>query len=264
MKGKSMGVKVIFEDDSILVLDKPAGLIVHSDGRTQEPSLADWILAHYPALASVGKPWISPQGEKILLPGIVHRLDRTTSGVMLVAKTPEMYAELKQAFKERRVQKTHRAFVHGHMEEERGKIVAEIMRSSTPPKRWYARACEEGDARAAVTNWRLLKNFTDSATDEVVAYIEAQPVTGRTHQIRVHFASIGHPLIGDHVYNHSSILQKAGMIMDGGRGGEEREMVSLGFTRPALHAYSITLDLAGQPQTFIAPLPPDFSRHSAN
>ena len=239
MRGNSMGVNVIFEDDSILVLDKPAGLIVHSDGRTQEPSLADWILERYPALASVGKPWISPQGEKILLPGIVHRLDRTTSGVMLVAKTPEMYAELKQAFKERRVQKTYRAFVHGHMEEERGKIVAEIMRSSTPPKRWYARACEEGDARAAVTNWRLLKNFTDSATDEVVAYIEAQPVTGRTHQIRVHFASIGHPLVGDHLY------------------APDRPSL-LGFARPALHAYSITLDHIAQPQTFVAPLPADF------
>ena len=239
MRGNSMGVNVIFEDDSILVLDKPAGLIVHSDGRTQEPSLADWILERYPALASVGKPWISPQGEKILLPGIVHRLDRTTSGVMLVAKTQGMYAELKQAFKERRVQKTYRAFVHGHMEEERGKIVAEIMRSSTPPKRWYARACEEGDARAAVTNWRLLKNFTDSATDEVVAYIEAQPVTGRTHQIRVHFASIGHPLVGDHLY------------------APDRPSL-LGFARPALHAYSITLDHIAQPQTFVAPLPADF------
>src|SRR3989338_11403456 len=106
MRGNSMGVKVIFEDDSILVLDKPAGLIVHSDGRTQEPSLADWILERYPALASVGKPWISPQGEKILLPGIVHRLDRTTSGVMLIAKTNEMYRYLKQQFRERKIEKT--------------------------------------------------------------------------------------------------------------------------------------------------------------
>ncbi len=225
---------VIAETNEILVLDKPAGLIVHSDGRTEEPSLAGWILQEYPELKDVGGPWISPQGESVPLPGIVHRLDRTTSGVLLVAKTPEMYAYLKKEFKERRVEKIYRAYVYGRMETKEGRIVAEIMRSSEPPRRWYSRPCEENDVRAAITDWKLLKQL------EKAAYLEVRPRTGRTHQIRVHLASIGHPVVADHLYSSG------------------RELI-LGFKRPALHAYSISLTLAGQKTTFTAPLPSDFT-----
>ena len=232
-------ILVLAETDGILALDKPAGLIVHSDGRTKEPSVAEWIEEKYPTLASVGEPWISPQGERVPLPGIVHRLDRTTSGVMLVAKTAEAYAYLKGEFKARRVEKVYRAFVYGHMGAEEGKIVAEIMRSSEQPKRWYAHACDETDRRAAITEWRLLKRLEDPSTGEPASYVEVQPKTGRTHQIRVHLASIGHPLVGDHLY------------------AEGRTPI-LGFTRPALHAHSISLMLKGKKETFSAQLPADF------
>ncbi|HEY4516315.1 MAG TPA: RluA family pseudouridine synthase [Candidatus Paceibacterota bacterium] len=243
-------VSIIAETDEVLVLNKPAGLIVHSDGRTEEPSLADWIVEHYPALADVGEPWLSPQGERVLLPGIAHRLDRTTSGVMLIAKTPEMYAYLKQEFKERRVEKVYRAFVHGRMEQEEGRIVAEIVRSSEPPRRWYARQCDEGDKRAAITDWLLIKNLDSTnghsnvlqnvAMTAEAAYIEVRPKTGRTHQIRVHFASVAHPLVADHLYS-----------------GDRPPI--LGFTRPALHAYSVSLHLPnGDAATFTAPLPSDW------
>jgi len=225
--------RVIAETDEILVLDKPAGLIVHSDGRTEEPSVAGWILQNYPVLESVGGPWISPQGERILLPGIVHWLDRTTSGIMVVAKTNAMYAYLKSEFKERRVEKIYRAYVYGRMESEEGRVTAEIKRSSEPPRRWYARACEETNKRAAITGWRLLKQL------EEAAYIEVHPLTGRTHQIRVHLVSIGHPIVSDHLY------------------APDRALL-LGFTRPALHAASISLTLDGKRETFQAPLPPDF------
>ena len=241
--------RIIAETDEILVVDKPAGLIVHSDGRTIEPSLADWVAKEYPALSGAGRPstgaghgsvgvWVSPQGERVQLNGIVHRLDRTTGGVVLVAKTEEMFAYLKNEFKERRVEKTYRAIVHGHMESESGKIVAEIMRSSEPPRRWYARPCEESENRAAITEWRLLKKLEDKDTGEAVSYVEVQPKTGRTHQIRVHFASIGHPLVGDRLYSERPPL--------------------LGFKRPALHAYSILFTLNGKKAMFTAPLPPDF------
>ncbi len=230
---------IIAETDELLVINKPAGLIVHSDGRTQEPSVADWILENYPELASVGEPWKSPQGERVLLPGIMHRLDRTTSGVMLIAKTPESYVYLKNEFKERRIEKTYRAFVYGHMEKKDGTIVAEIMRSKEVPKRWYAKPTSERDIRAAITEWRLLERLEDPHTREFVSYIEIRPRTGRTHQIRVHLASIGHPIVADHLYT----LDKAPI---------------LGFTRPALHAYSISLVIGGNKETFTAPPPADF------
>ncbi len=235
----SKDIEIIAETDEVLVLDKPAGLIVHSDGRTEEPSLADWILKKYPALETVGEPWISPQGERVLLPGIVHRLDRTTSGVMLIAKTVEMYAYLKNEFKERRVKKTYRAFVYGHMNAAEGKIVAEIMRSSEPPKRWYSRPCEEDDNRAAITEWKLLKHLTDPETGDSASCVEIYPRTGRTHQIRVHFAFIQHPVLADHLY------------------AADRAPI-LDFKRPALHAYSISLTLKGKKEVFTASLPSDF------
>src|SRR5262245_59109195 len=100
--------EVIAETNHVIVVNKPAGLIVHSDGRTEESSLAEWLIATYPELGEVGEPWISPQGESVRVAGIVHRLDRTTSGVVLVAKTPEMFAYLKNEFKERRVEKVYR------------------------------------------------------------------------------------------------------------------------------------------------------------
>ena len=222
---------VIAETDDVLVIDKPAGLIVHSDGRTIEPSVADWVLENYPTLRDVGEPWISPQGETIALPGIVHRLDRGTSGVMLIAKTNEVYAYLKNEFKERRVEKTYLAYVYGEMEAEEGRIVAEIARTTTPPKRWYAKPREESDVRAAITDWKLLKKLEDAS------YIEVHPKTGRTHQIRVHLASIGHSIVGDPLYalDHPPA------------------------PRMYLHASSITLTLpGGKKPTFTALLPQDF------
>lgn len=223
---------IIFENDELIAVNKPAGLIVHSDGRTREPSLAQWLLEKYPELGSVGEPWISPQGERVLIAGIAHRLDRTTSGVILVAKTNAMYAYLKNEFKARRVQKVYRAFVYGHMQGE-GKIIAEIMRTSEPPRRWHARPCDESDKRAAITEWSVLQNIGEAT------YLELRPKTGRTHQLRVHLASIGHPIVADRLY------------------ALDRES-TLGFNRPALHAHSVFLMLLGKSETFTALLPDDF------
>ena len=224
---------IIAQNEWLIALDKPSGLIVHSDGRTVEPNLANELIERWPELESVGEPWISPQGHAYPLPGIVHRLDRTTSGIMIVAKTQEAWEYLKGEFKARRVEKTYRAIVYGHVETA-GVVSAEIARTKEEPRRWYAIDRPIDHIRTAITEYRLLKEL-DEAT-----YTEFIPKTGRTHQIRVHAAHIGHPIVGDHLYaaDHEPIL---------------------GFTRPALHAYSLSLALPdGTPATFSAPLPTDF------
>ncbi len=231
---------VIFEDADVLVINKPAGLIVHSDGRTDEPSLSDWLIAHYPELEGVGEPWTSPQGAVVERPGIVHRLDRTTSGVMVVAKTPEAHAFLKEEFKERRVAKEYRAYVYGHPKEDRGVIEAEIARIRSTPPRWGVARGGGKPGRAAITEWEVLSRGADADSGEKVSFVAARPKTGRTHQIRVHLQYIHHPVVCDHLY-------------------AKGKPSLLGFMRPALHAFSLTLPLpSGEKKTFEAPLPPDF------
>jgi 23S rRNA pseudouridine1911/1915/1917 synthase len=232
---------VIYEDADVIVLDKPAGLIVHSDGRTEEPSLADWLVERYPSLRGVGEPWTSPQGQVVDRPGIVHRLDRTTSGVMAVAKTQEAYAFLKDEFHERTVAKEYRAYVYGHPKEDRGVIEAEIVRIRAIPPRWgVARPGESKPGRVAVTEWEMLARGEDEETGEAVSLLAVRPKTGRTHQIRVHLKSLHHPVIADMLY-------------------AKGRPALLGFTRPALHAFSLTLTLpSGERQTFEAPFPADF------
>lgn len=233
-----MNPAVIAETDDVLVLNKPAGLITHSDGRTEEPSVAEWIAEHYPALATVGEPWVSPQGEKVRVCGLVHRLDRTTSGVLVAAKTNEVFTYLKGEFKARRVEKKYHAIIYGRMEGS-GTIVAEIARTGTAPKRWYAKPREASHTRAAITEWRVLSHF--KVGGEPVTYLELTPKTGRTHQLRVHLASIGHPILADHLYAPDKPT-----LFD--------------FMRPALHAYSISFALLGETYAYIAPLPTDFER----
>lgn len=251
---------IIAENEYVIVLDKPAGLICHSDGRTVEPSVAEWIATRYPECAVVGEPWVSPQGEQVRVWGLVHRLDRTTSGVLVVAKTQETYDFLKSEFKARRVEKTYRALVYGHMAEDQGRIVAAIERTYLPLRkyytttekpealppvsptksaggRWEAVPCDEGHVRAAITEWKMSARGFDGA--EPYSNLLVRPLTGRTHQIRVHLASIGHPIIADHLY-------AAGRTP------------ILGFVRPALHAFSISFSLPnGLSVMYEAALPHD-------
>lgn len=237
-----MEPSVIYEDEDVLVLNKPAGLIVHSDGRTEEPSVAGWVIKHYPALEQVGESWTSPQGEVIPRPGIVHRLDRDTSGVMILAKTPEAYAFLKEQFQDRTTEKTYQAFVYGHPKQDKGTIEAEIVRLRTVPPRWgVARTGENKKHRVAMTDWRVLSRVIDPETDQKVAYVEARPKTGRTHQIRVHFKHLGYPVVCDKLYAAT-------------------RPCLLGFSRQALHASSLAITLpSGERRTFEAPLPGDFT-----
>ncbi len=231
-------VLVVAESLHLLAIAKPAGLIVHRDGRNEESSLCEWVGENYPALRGVGGAWVSPQGEAIPLNGVVHRLDKQTSGVVLVAKDDATFAELKAEFKARRVQKTYLAYVHGHIAGS-GEIVAEIARTSEAPKRWFAKPCAKDNPRAAITEWRLVKHLS-AENGEPVSLIEVHPKTGRTHQIRVHLASIGYPIIADALYGSGEQL--------------------LGLGRLALHALRIELTVHGEHLVFEAPPPEDFLR----
>lgn len=237
-----MELPIIYEDADVVVINKPAGLIMHSDGRTQEPSVAEWMLARYPEAAAVGEPWTSPQGQVIARPGIVHRLDRGTSGVVILAKTQKAYEFLKQQFQDRTTEKTYRAFVYGHPARDKGLIEAEVVRIRSTPPRWgVRRAGEDKKHRAAITAWKVLSRGIDPATGEKVSILEAVPKTGRTHQIRVHFKYMNHPVVCDPLY-------AAG-----------RPAV-LGFARPALHAYTLAITLpSGEKKVFEAPFPADFA-----
>lgn len=231
---------ILYEDSTVLVINKPAGLIVHSDGRTIEPSVAEWALERFPEMKGVGEPWVSPQGETVLRPGIVHRLDRTTSGVMILAKTAEAHAFLKNEFQSRAVKKEYRAYVYGHPKADRGVIEAEIVRIRATPPRWGVARKDAKPGRAAVTEWEVLARGEDKAAGEKASFVAARPKTGRTHQIRVHLQAIHHPVVADHLY------------------AKGRPAI-LGFARPALHAFSLSLQLpSGAQKTFEAPFPEDF------
>ncbi|MEK7208829.1 MAG: RluA family pseudouridine synthase [Patescibacteria group bacterium] len=220
--------KVIYENDRLALIDKPAGWLTHSDGRTAAPTVTDWLTRRYPAIATVGEPLKLIGGENIARPGIVHRLDRDTSGIMVVAKDQPTYLLLKTSFARRQIKKNYRLIVQGPIKTDCGTIAAPIGRSRRDPRR--RTILKSG--RAAVTDYEVLKRFKNNT------YLEAQPHTGRTHQLRVHFKSIQHPLLGDELYGERSAL----------------------INRIALHSYCLELPplILPPPAIFIAPLPLDF------
>lgn len=231
-------IDIIYEDEAILVLNKPAGLVVHGDGRTEEPTLAEWLLATYPDIRGVGEPWINQQGVTIERPGIVHRLDRETSGVMIVAKTQGAFLELKTFFQEHAIKKTYRAFVYDSMKEEEGDIDRPIGKSKNDFRKWSAQPGSRGLQREAHTHWEVLQTIQDGA--HTYAYLELTPTTGRTHQLRVHLKAIHHPIVCDSLY-------------------APNRPCALGFARLALHAHTLTLPKGFASQdVFEAPLPADF------
>lgn len=242
-----MNPHVIFEHQDFLALYKPAGLVVHSDGKTKEATLCDWLLEKYPDMKEVGEPMTLQNGTVIYRPGIVHRLDRETSGVIIVAKTQDAFLHFKKQFQEREVRKTYNAFVWGNVKDDKGVIDRPIGRSKTDFRKWSAERFARGELREAVTEYKVLNRKIEEKhkigrIPQNFTYIEAYPKTGRTHQIRVHLKAINHPVVGDSLYapNHPE---------------------ALGFTRVALHARSIEIeDLQGNTQVFEAPLPEDFTQ----
>lgn len=235
MQNKKDKIGILYEDENILVVNKPTGLVVHSDGKTKEYVLTDWITENYPEIKDVGEK-AEYNGKEILRPGIVHRLDRDTSGVIVVAKTQDAYIHLKEQFKGRRVDKIYQAFVYGKIKEAEGVVDRPIGRSGKDFRQWSAQRGARGVLREATTNYEVEK------TNEIFSYIKLIPKTGRTHQLRVHMKAINHPIVCDKLY------------------APKRECL-LGFERLALHALSIDIELQdGSRKTIEAPLPPDFEK----
>ena len=234
-------VSILYEDEDILVINKPAGLVVHSDGRTKEPTLVEWILKKYPKIRGVGDPVPSELDAKRftlnasdLRPGIVHRLDRETSGALIIAKNQEAFYRMKHQFKKQEVHKTYHAFVYGRMKHDDGLIDRPIARSRTNPVLWSATRGRKGEDRPAVTEYRVLRRGSAHT------FVELYPRTGRTHQLRVHLKAINYPIVSDKLYapNHEP---------------------ALGFTRLALHSKIISFMLAdGKRVSVEAPYPADF------
>jgi 23S rRNA pseudouridine1911/1915/1917 synthase len=243
MSNKSLqGIDILYEDADIVAVNKPSGLMVHPDGRSEGPFLTDWVLKKFPKAAEVGEPSRAPDGKEIARPGIVHRLDRETSGVLLIAKTAAGHACLKQQFKDRTIKKKYMAFVWGDLEEEFGTIDRPIGRSSGDFRKWSAQRGARGEVRDAETYWTKLgyASLGEAKDQQSFTLMEAEPKTGRTHQIRVHFAAIQHPVVGDTLY-------------------APKKPMALGFKRTALHARSIEFDnCEGKRIRVEAPLPEDF------
>jgi 23S rRNA pseudouridine1911/1915/1917 synthase len=241
----SQTLHILYENDDLLVINKPAGLVVHPDGKSDEETLCDILVENYPSIKEVGEPITLQNGTIIARPGIVHRLDRDTSGCLVVAKTQEAFLFLKEQFQNHTIQKRYMAWVYGSPKEDQGVIDAPLGRSTGDVRKWATSRSTRGILRDAITSYHVLGRYgreRERATTEDGTYslLELFPKTGRTHQIRVHLKHLNHPIISDMLY-------------------APKRKPALGFLRLALHAESITFsDLKGEKQTIHAPLPEDF------
>jgi 23S rRNA pseudouridine1911/1915/1917 synthase len=229
VKPEAIPLDIVYEDEDIIVVNKPAGMVVHPAYGHRTGTLVNAVLAYCPDLAGV---------EDDQRPGIVHRLDKDTSGLIIVAKNDAARRHLQRQFKRREVRKVYVALLEGRLEPAQGVIEAPIGRDKKRRKRM---AVVEG-GREARTEYRVTEYFIDKPGKVSRPYtlVEAEPQTGRTHQVRVHFASIGHPLAGDPVY------------------GFRKQRLS-GLRRQFLHARTLGFRLPGDDKyiEFTAELPDD-------
>ena len=219
---EDLPIDILYEDASVVAVNKPAGLVVHAGAGVESGTLVNRLVHHFATLSSVG-------GE--LRPGIVHRLDRYTSGVLLVARTDAAHRALAEQFAGRTVEKIYLALVHGAMKQDSGRITAKVARDPVRRTRMTTRAAT---GRTALTDWRVLQRWP------AFSYLEVRIGTGRTHQIRVHLSSIGHPVVGDRLYGAPAAIE--------GRPPLDRYF---------LHAHRLTFEspATGERVTVEAPLP---------
>lgn len=183
----------IYEDDNLLIINKPYGLIVHKKNATDtQPALTDWVIANYPDLENVGEPFIA-SGTPVPRCGIVHRLDKETSGLIIIAKNQVPFDYFKNLFQTHAMEKHYYALVYGHLKEASGIIDAPLGRIGMK-RTTRIEGKKMIDGKESVTEYKVVKRF------DKYTLLNITPKTGRTHQIRVHFKSISHPIVGDMVY----------------------------------------------------------------
>jgi 23S rRNA pseudouridine1911/1915/1917 synthase len=184
--------KIVYEDENVMVIDKPAGLLVHPTDKTETNTLVNGLIAYYPKLKKIG--------EDPLRPGIVHRLDKDISGLMLVCKTQKAFDYFKKQFQERKIKKIYTALVHGQMEKPEGIIDLPIERAAKGGK--MAVKPKSQSKRETITKYLVKKQFTN------FALLEVEILTGRTHQIRAHLNAVQHPVVGDKLYAQKKVKEK--------------------------------------------------------
>lgn len=218
--------KILFEDESLLFISKPPGLVVHPAMGNPDGTLVNGLLYHCQEIATVGDE---------VRPGIVHRLDKDTSGIMVVAKSDQAHRVLSEAFKSREMDKEYLCIVRGILKEKKGRVVTHIARH--PVKRQKMAVCDESRGRYAASSWEVIEEY---GVDWSLLRVKIE--TGRTHQIRVHMSFLGHPVAGDTMY------------------GRARQKVK--FPRQMLHAHCLSLKhpVSEEIMSFTAPLWPDFQQ----
>lgn len=231
-----MQIDILKEGEDYAVINKPSGISVHADGKIEEYTISNFLVEKFPQAKNVGEPIVLKDGKQIERPGIIHRLDKETSGVLIIAKTQKGFLHFKNEFKERKVMKTYIAFTYGSFKEERGLIDLPIGRSISSIRKWATGKSARGELREAQTRYKVIK------AEGGVSLLMLWPKTGRTHQIRVHLSALGHPLISDSLY-------------------APKRPSFLGFDRLALHAHVLEFnDIEGNNILVEAPFPADFSK----
>lgn len=217
-------IDILFENNDVLVVHKPAGMLVHPAPNTDEKTLIDFVLENHPEIAEVGE-----EGQRA---GLVHRLDRQVSGVIAIAKTQEMFDHLKKQFQERTVEKEYLGIVYGQVSQDTGTIDFNIARSRKTGM-WVARPKSQ-EGREALTTYDVLARY------KTATYLSIRIHTGRTHQIRLHMKALDHPIIGDELYGKKQM----------------KNIKKINLDRLALHAHKLAfIGLDGERIEVSSPFP---------
>lgn len=246
--GEDIPLKIVFEDKHLIVIDKPAGLVVHPAAGHDHGTLVNALIAHCgDSLSGIGG---------VRRPGIVHRLDKDTSGLIVVAKTDAAHQGLSEQFaahgRDGRMQRAYLALIWGKLDRVKGTIDAPLARSQRDRKKIVV--VRHSEARHAVTHYEVLKVFRGGGEKPLASLVRLVLETGRTHQIRVHMAHIGHPVLADQVYA-SGFKSSLGRLTAEVKGAVEK------LGRQALHASELGFahPVSGKPMHFESPLPPDLA-----
>ncbi len=243
LENKKMALpEIIYEDENALVVNKPYGMLVHEDWHSgAEGTLVEWFLKRVPEAKGVGEETTKPDGTPLERSGVVHRLDRETSGVMILAKNNEAHTFLKAQFHDRLAKKEYRAFVYGRIHDKWGTINRPIGRNARDFKKRSAEKGAKGTLRDALTHFERIAS--GEYKEESFSYLKLLPQTGRTHQLRVHLRALDRPIVCDALYGD----KKIGLSNN------------LELNRLALHAHVLEVTmLGGGVERFIAPLPLEF------